>query len=313
MNTRNLFPGVALITLGVLFLGEKLGWFHLDVTDFARFWPLLLILAGINLVLRRTPGGAAALTTVLLAVAVPLAVISAFRTDDRQGAEVYEGQTDETDDERPTPLRRDRFAEPMDSSVREATFQFDGGAGTFVIAAAADSLVEASTRTTVGGYSMSVNRTPETHAAEVSLQLNDNGLHIRGGKLENRVEVNLNPAPLWNFDLDFGAGRADLDLTAYAVRTLTLDAGAADVEVKLGDRAAESWVEIESGVASVTLNVPKTVGCQIELDGALNDSNLEGFSEVGRNLFRTPDYDRAAKKLTIRYEGGLSRVKVKRY
>ncbi|WP_266367118.1 LiaI-LiaF-like domain-containing protein [Tellurirhabdus rosea] len=323
MKSRSIVPGIVLITLGVIFLGEKLDWFHLDLGNLARFWPILLILAGVNIILRRSNSSAAVVTTVLLAVAIPLAVISAFRSN-REKVEVhvdddeddFEWHSDDSDNDTAssgTTPRTDRFAEPMAPDIQQARLKFGGGAGTFTIGAPSDSLVVADTRMTVSSYSMSVSRDDEDHTAEVNLELNDDKFKIRNGKIENRVNLKLNAQPAWEFDLGFGAGKADLDLSAYAVRRLELDAGAAEIDLKLGDRAAESLIDIESGVASVTIRVPKTVGCQIEMQGAMNSQKFVGFTEVSNNRFQSPDYDKAAKKVTIKYEGGMSSVKVERY
>ncbi|WP_379655618.1 LiaI-LiaF-like domain-containing protein [Pseudoxanthomonas sp. UC19_8] len=54
---RHLIPALILIVLGTLFLLENLGFSRLDVGQLiATWWPLLLILGGINLLLRRASG-----------------------------------------------------------------------------------------------------------------------------------------------------------------------------------------------------------------------------------------------------------------
>jgi hypothetical protein len=50
---RHLIPALVLITLGTLFLMENLGFSGLDVRNLiSTWWPVLLILGGINLLLR---------------------------------------------------------------------------------------------------------------------------------------------------------------------------------------------------------------------------------------------------------------------
>ncbi|MDQ1119437.1 MULTISPECIES: DUF5668 domain-containing protein [Pseudoxanthomonas] len=54
---RHLIPALILIVLGTLFLLDNLGFPGLDVRELiATWWPLLLILGGINLLLRRASG-----------------------------------------------------------------------------------------------------------------------------------------------------------------------------------------------------------------------------------------------------------------
>ena len=44
-----------LIGLGVIFLLEQFGWFHLDW--FGKFWPVILIAIGIRVLMKRTGRG----------------------------------------------------------------------------------------------------------------------------------------------------------------------------------------------------------------------------------------------------------------
>ena len=67
------------------------------------------------------------------------------------------------------------------------------------------------------------------------------------------------------------------------------------------------------GAASVTIHVPKEVGCRIKKDGALNLEQLDDFTNVGGGEFVSPGYDATSKKIMIRFEGGISRFKVVRY
>ena len=85
-----------------------------------------------------------------------------------------------------------------------------------------------------------------------------------------------------------------------------------DTEIKLGDKAAETTVKVEAGVAQVELQVPNSVGCRIKLDGALNGKDFDGFIKNG-DSYESPDYAKATKKINIEFDGGLSNLKVKRY
>ncbi|WP_234733595.1 LiaF transmembrane domain-containing protein [Tellurirhabdus bombi] len=319
MQTRGIFPAVLLITVGVIFLGENYGWFHLDWSIFSRFWPLLLVLAGVNIILRRRQSSAAVVTTILLAIAVPLAIVSAMRSNNgdfqvgiHDNDRWNDSEEEDEEEAEESKVQINHFAEPMDSTIRQATLKFEGGAGFFTIGTASDSLVEANSQVTVTNYSMSVEKN-DNNAAVVSMRLNDDQVNLKRGKLKNRVDLKLNDKPFWDFDLDFGAGQADLDLSSYAVRSLDLETGAAKIDLKLGDKAAESDIKISSGVAALTIRVPRTVGCQIEADGALNVKNFEGFNEVSDGIYQSSGYTQSTKKITIRYESGISKIRVERY
>ncbi|SEK87294.1 hypothetical protein SAMN05428989_0978 [Pseudoxanthomonas sp. GM95] len=57
---RHLIPACVLIVLGSLFLLDNLGFSTFDVGHLiATWWPVFLILAGVNLLLKRASGDAA--------------------------------------------------------------------------------------------------------------------------------------------------------------------------------------------------------------------------------------------------------------
>ncbi|GAB3734831.1 LiaI-LiaF-like domain-containing protein [Spirosoma lituiforme] len=353
MQRRNgLFWGIFLLTLGVLFLARRAGVLDVDWHSLVNLWPVLLILAGVNLILERRANPAAFITTVMLAVAVPTTLFG-FLSHDRDRDEFHmrwdngddddnddnnnESESEEEEDEdngsaeneneddyRAERDRRDSetsethtntFSETMESGTREAVLKLSGGAGRFFISEPTSELIKADTKQTVGTYSMSVDRDATTHIPTIELKPTEErqDIDLKDGKFENRVDVHLNATPVWTMDVALGAGQGDLDLSAYAVKSLKLGAGAADLDLKLGAKADQADVKLDVGAASVTVHVPKEVGCQIKKDGALNLEQLDDFTDVGGGEFVSPGYNTAKKKMTIRFNGGISRFKVVRY
>lgn len=353
MQRRNgLFWGIFLLTFGVLFLARRAGWLDVDWHSLVNLWPVLLILAGVNLILERRGNGAAFITTIMLAVAVPTTLFGFFNHDrDRYGlrwnqddgddAESSDRNNDSNDTDndndsndgentddayRSERERRDSgtdvdklqtstFAESMDAETREAVLKLSGGAGRFIIGDPTSELIKADTKQSVGSYSMSVDRDATTHIPTIELKPTEENqdVNLSDGKFENRVDVHLNAKPVWTMDVALGAGQGDLDLSAYAVRSLKVAAGAAELDLKLGAKADVADVKLDVGAASVTVQVPKEVGCRIKKDGALNVEQFDDFTDVGGGEFVSPGYDAAPKKMTIRFDGGISRLKVVRY
>ena len=352
MQRRNgLFWGIALLTLGVLFLARRAGWLDVNWHSLVDLWPLLLILAGVNLILERRGNAAAFVTTVLLAVAVPTTLFGFLSHDRNQDDFSMNWQDDDEGDDEPDndPDNNDRdnednnndeqdnedayrsereqrntdtgsvksssFVESMAPETREAMFKLAGGAGRFIISDPTTELIKADTKQSVGSYSMSVDRNETTHIPTIELKPTEESQHfnLKDGNFENRVTVHLNSTPVWSMDVALGAGQGDLDLSAYAVKSLKIAAGAADLDLKLGAKADQSDVKLDVGAASVTVHVPKEVGCRVKKDGALNIEQLDDFADVGGGEFLSPGYEAAKKKMTIRFDGGISRLKVVRY
>ncbi|GAB3774155.1 hypothetical protein GCM10028818_16600 [Spirosoma horti] len=349
MQRRNgLFWGIFLLTLGVLFLARRAGVLDVDWHSLVNLWPVLLILAGVNVILERRGNPAAFITTVMLAVAVPTTLFGFLShnrdrdefnmrwnhddddddsnnesdddddddngTADRDNEDDYRSERDHRDSET-TETHTNTFSESMEGDTREAVLKLSGGAGRFFISEPTSELIKADTKQTVGTYSMSVDRDATTHIPTIELKPTEEkqNIDLKDGKFENRVDVHLNATPIWTMDVALGAGQGDLDLSAYAVRSLKLGVGAADLDLKLGAKADQSDIKLDVGAASVTVRIPKEVGCQVKKDGALNLEQLDDFTDVGGGEFVSPGYDTAKKKMTIRFNGGISRFKVVRY
>jgi len=347
MKRQNgLFWGIFLLTLGVLFLARRAGWLDVDWHSLVNLWPVLLILAGINLILERRGNPAAFVTTVMLAVAVPTTLFGFFSrnrddfnnewqwNNDGDDAEMNEGddsgsgnnnEPENNEDayqseqekraDAPGVVQQSSFVESMNPDTREAVLKLSGGAGRFIISDPTTELIRAETKQNIGSYSMSVDRDATTRIPTIELKPTEENqtFDFKNGKFENRVEIHLNATPVWTMDVALGAGQGDLDLSSYAVRNLKIEAGAADLDVKLGAKVDQSDVKLEVGAASVTVRVPKEVGVRIKKDGALNIEQLDDFTDVGGGEFVSPGYDAAKKKMMIRFDGGVSRFKVVRY
>lgn len=345
MQRRNgLFWGIFLLTFGVLFLARRAGGLDVDWHSLVNLWPVLLILAGVNLILERRGNPAAFITTVMLAVAVPATLFGFFNHNrDQDGFHMrwnHDDDNDSDDDDSEHSDNRDSddnegdyqaeqerrgikgsgthantFTETMDADTREAVLKLSGGAGRFIISDPTTELIKADTKQSVGTYSMSVDRDPTTHVPTIELKPTDEhqNIDLKDGNFENRVDVHLNTKPIWSMDVALGAGQGDLDLSAYAVRDLKLAAGAAELDLKLGAKVDQTDVKLDVGAASVTVRVPKEVGCRIKKDGALNVEQFDDFTSVGGGEFVSPGYDSAQKKMMIRFDGGISHFKVVRY
>lgn len=341
MQRRNgLFWGIFLLTFGVLFLARRAGRLDVDWHSLVNLWPVLLILAGVNMILERRGSGAAFITTIMLAVAVPTTLFGFFArdhdhfgmrwsqedtdnerddndndtNDDENADEAYRSERERRDTDT-DKIQTNTFSESMDAETREAVLKLSGGAGRFIISDPTAELIKADTKQSVGSYSMSVDRDATTHIPTIELKPTEENqeVNLSDGKFENRVDIHLNAKPIWTMDVALGAGQGDLDLSAYAVRSLKVAVGAAELDLKLGSKVDVSDVKLDVGAASVTVRVPKEVGCRIKKDGALNMEQLDDFTDVGGGEFVSPGYDTATKKMIIRFDGGISRFKVVRY
>jgi hypothetical protein len=321
MNTKNLFLGAIFVLLGLLLLGRNLGWFAFDWSELLRFWPVLIILLGINVLWGRGSVAGTVVLVILISLAIPATIVRHIRDDWRDNHRLnWEWSDRDRNDDRPARRRSGassgtrRLVEPYTDSLSAATFRLRGGAAEFKLRNTTRELVEADARLRFGSASLQKRATNGQTQLTLAMNEKNGGTFWNGDDFDNRVDLRLNPAPRWTVDVAFGAGTVDFDLSPYHVESLKLQTGVASARVRLGDRAPATTVAVESGVAEVTIEVPRGVGCRIETDGALNQKDFDqnDFVRVG-SAYETPGFAQATRTITIRFDGGLGKWKVKRY
>ena len=108
-------------------------------------------------------------------------------------------------------------------------------------------------------------------------------------------------------------GELDFDFSDYRVEKLNVDSGLASLKLRLGSKAPNSEIEVQSGLAEIKIEVPENVGCEIKTSGALNGTTFPGFEQINSKQWRSIGYDKATNKMNIRLQGGLSDLSVSRY
>lgn len=357
-KSNGIFWGGLLIIVGGFWLLRNLGFLDIDWYEIARFWPILLILAGLSLLAsgRERNGWGGGVAGILIALAV-LGGIT-HRTDrafdegrnnwnfdwdddssnkdkewdfgyrnrnrnrerlqdeNRDRSRKYEedyNQDKDDDKSDKRDVRNRHYEYEMEGGLKEATLNFEGGAGEFKLKGSTDKLFEAESRSSIGGFRSDIRNNRNANSAVIDFKMESGKINLKKGNNENSVEFNLNKKPLWNIDLGLGAGEAKFDLSDFRVKSLKVSTGVADLNLKLGDRVNRIDVKIESGVASVTLEIPKSVGCEVRIDGMLNDKNMGDLQKISDGLYRSPGFDQATNKIMVDYNAGLSEVNIRRY
>jgi hypothetical protein len=346
-RSKGIFWGGLLIALGTVWLLRNMGFLHIDWHQVSRFWPVLLILAGIGLLASGGERGSVGrgISGILIALAVLAGITHRtersldrhrdnwdFRWDDNDDDKNDDDEWDfgdrkrerdrgyddddensQNEDSEKIDVKNGHYEYDMENNLREATLNFEGGAGDFKLKGNTGKLFEADTHSSVGQFSANIRNNRNANTAVIDFKMENNHVELKNGDQENDVAINLNEKPIWNIDLGIGAGKADFDFSSYKVKSLKVSTGVADLDLRLGDRVPQADVQIESGVASVTLEIPKSVGYEVRIDGALNVKNMDDLEKIDDNLYRSTDFETATHKVAIRYDAGLSKVKIKRY
>ncbi|MES2797480.1 MAG: DUF5668 domain-containing protein [Bacteroidota bacterium] len=330
-SNRNYISAGILILLGLLFLGRELNILDFHWGDLARFWPVLLILIGINIIFGGKAGGSTSwIFFIIFLLAIPFGVVrhcennwdhhdNGFRWNDKNWNHDNENDHNDNDNDNNDHFSKSQsFSEEMTPAIKSARLVLEGGVAGIDIDGTTTKLFEADTKSTFSDFS--VSNTVENGTANVRFTMknrNENKGHVDidtdnfDGK--NEAKIKLNPDIEWNMEYKFGVSGADLDLSPFNVKSLDIKTGVSGVDIKLGDKANDMQVDIDAGIAGINLKVPNGVGVRIKTDSFLSGNNFEGFTKDASGYYISPDYNKTTNKITVNYKGAFASFDVDRY
>jgi hypothetical protein len=294
MNTSRFFWGTFLVVAGILILLAKLNVMTLQLGSLWKFWPLVLVLWGIGVFT-----GARAIRALLAVIgAIFLALI------------IYGLWEDWGAGREPRDLTSQTFMETYDSTLHLASLKFVSGAGAFTLRDTCAALFRAETETDFGKYE--IDSRTGSDGKDVTLRLANRTIDFHPGG-RNSVTMSLRPGPVWTLDFELGAAKLDADLSPFNAENIEIKTGAADVRLRLGDRAEQCRVKIHAGVSSISVLVPESAGCEISSESGLSSKAFSGFVERGEGKYRTANFDAASRRIFLTFKAGVSSLKVVRY
>ncbi|MYC05659.1 MAG: hypothetical protein F4X57_00495 [Chloroflexi bacterium] len=293
------FPlfAVLLIALGGLLLMQTTGVLSWNLWAIIwRLWPILLIAIGINIILgARMPWVASVLIAAVLAVGIALAAFS--------GAFTINGFRNGTEE-------IGSFHELL-GETESVGVNINFGAGELRL----DSLPPGSPNLVEADFQgreaeVSVNRFERSAALDISngdfdfgfLRINDRAIW----------DVSLSPSPTMFLDLNAGASEMTLDLSRLKVHDLSIDAGAADIEIVMPSDTGNVNADIDIGAADLIIIIPEGVGARIDADTAAGSLSIDQgrFRKQG-DFYLSPDFEVLANRIYLSIDSGASSVEIR--
>lgn len=309
MKPRYIFWGVLFISFGLLILINNITDIELEWSIFWKLWPAVLILWGIVLIIKNDilKNILIGLTALVLALAVFSCFDSGFNFFHRH---ILDNDAIVEIDEDGESSIKD-FYEPYAGNIKYASLNFDAGAGAFYIEDTTGGLISAVARSSKGNYSLF--RSDSEDRAEINFKMEKNHFRIVDGKIKNKVEMKLNPEPVWDLDFDLGAAAVEFDLSDYKTDKIKIDVGAASVKVRLGDKIEQMNLEIDAGASYIEIGVPESSGCEVRSHSFLSSKDFDDFEKIKTGLYRTENFEQSRNKIYIKLDSGISSLKVYRY
>jgi hypothetical protein len=302
MSYRKIFWGVVLVLIGILFILKNTGVLYFNWHTIWNLWPVLLILWGISIIPVKDWIKA---VLSIITVIITFAVVQQYGNNDNWHLRFK--YNDDNDTEITEPVTQN-LSEDMDSIVKYATLVLNIGVGEFSINDTCSKLIELDRTGSEGKYNMTSEDSDSSRVIKLSLEKAE-----FKGDVKNEVKMKLNAIPIWDLELNVGAAEVNFDLSPFKTRKVNIQGGASNVEVKLGDAYPENDVNIEAGAASITIRVPKAVGCEITTNTFLASKNFDGFDKIDNHHYQTAGFKTATKKIHINMEAGMASIDVIRY
>ena len=301
------------ITSGVwfVFIGLILLLHNLDVIDFnfiatIKYWPLLIVIVGINLIVQNKEYGSYLKIScnVLFLGWVFYVGMTAPKSDWAGMKGVYFPNLD-NDASFTNEVRL-----PMDSvGINEASLQLNGGASKLTISGdPGEDLIVAKSPENGMAMNLENKKTENEHKLELNIK------PTNGGKESGAVETKINNKIPWNMEINVGASNVSADLSTIDFKKIEVNSGASTIDFTLGNPSISiAKLDIASGASSITLHIPKEVAVKLTYESFLSKNNFEGFQPLVDGVTKTANYDTSSKKFDISVEGATNTVNITRY
>lgn len=291
--------GLILIGIGLIFLLNTLGiatfrlWYFLS-----RFWPVLLILFGLNLILKKSKLWWIIPLLIFFifigAIIMPNSILRRF--DD--GLFIYRSSNDKT------------------LNVYQEDRQFDQDLEKLKI-----DLLYGANRLNINTLNskndlFDLRLTYNNERPDLSYQKVNNIGYMK--VMQNKtVNIGLDPEN-WSIDLTkeipldisikAGAGDIWLDLKELKVDNLNIEAGVGQLNITYPNYSSQT--EIKAAAGNIKLNIPENAGLRIESKTVINNNNFEsiGLIKLYKDVYQSKNYGDVENKINIKISTSASNI-----
>jgi len=301
MKFRNIFWGIILILIGILFTLQNLSVIDFDWYNLWRLWPVILVLWGISILPVKNMIKAGLVILVLLgSIFYMMDRTVQWRNEDYSISYYDDNDYRDVDQE---------FTIPYEDSAVYASLDMEVAASTFSLVDESFDLVDFVKRGSSIEYKYSVKQTDSV--VDIDIYLKDEV--VLKTHSHNRTDMSLNPQPIWDLHFEIGAADVEFDLSGLKISDLDIEGGAAAIMVKLGDDLPTTKVNIETGASSIKLKVPEESGCDLNITSVLSGKSISGFEKIDHGHYRTENFDEAENKIYLVVETAVSSYSIIRY
>ena len=262
-----------------------------------RFWPLILILVGLDILIGWSRSGIAAALVLSLGLLLILGCLLAA---------IYWGSPERG-------METESLVQEM-KDVGEATIEIELAAGDLIIGSLTDSpnLMEGQFRYRGEGLGASKSFKVLDGRGRLRLESRRGAFFWPFRGRGYRWEIELTPQIPLTLSIETSIGGAALDLRGLQVASLDLNVGVGSVNVIFPVSAGLTIAKVDGGVGDLTLEIPSNVAAMIQVDLGIGSLDIDGgrFPKSG-DRYLSPDFATAENRLELEVEGGIGRISVR--
>lgn len=295
-NVGRILTGLIFVLIGVLALADNLGWLSVSWENLWYFWPIIIIAVGLSIISINNLIWKVVLTIFGIAALVIMGWFITFGSPNFAQPVAVE-----------TVLNKDS------EDVQKFDFDIKTGASDINVTSFSDeSLGKVIFKSNL--LKLSDSSSFDKGVQNISLSTySKNGHSWIFGDIKNSWDVYLNRDLPLDLSIDAGASNIDLDLEYLRLNNLEIKTGASSLDIRIGSLEKDINIDIDAGVSSIVIKVPKYSGLEVNVDGGLNSKNMLDLQKISDSLYRSIDYDKSEDKITITSKMGVSSFTLERY
>lgn len=294
LDFGRLLVGLFVISFGIFLLAQSANLIPQDITiNIFQFWPLLVVAVGLSFLDTSRP------MTFLIGLAVFIIVAAMV------GTMIWKGTSGGTRMQN-VPIEIDKGG-----NVNLAKVSITANVADVEIKGGAKKLAEGSFETDNAEFKKNSNVSDQTQNVTMDIS-NPSGWNPFIENRKNNMNLRLNSGLPMDLVFNFNVVNAKIDLSDMEIESVGIESNVSDLELTLSDRRDLSQVDIRANVGQTKIFLPQSLGARVIMNSGIFSKDLRGFDKISETEYRTPDYDKAAKRVEMNLNIDVSDLKIER-
>ncbi|GGH04685.1 hypothetical protein FAZ19_05465 [Sphingobacterium alkalisoli] len=305
MNSK-ITTGIWFIFFGIIILLHNFGVVNFNFYAIFKYWPLIIVAIGANLILQNRKFGTLITSIINVAICIFLMIIGLTSSEKFSFNNFANINIENSND---TLGLQQVVSLPFTDDIQKVGFEVNAGATALLLDShPSEELIKASSPS--GNMGLKLKVTGENPLEKIEL-INKIKNDSSPG---NTINFALNKNPIWNMEFNIGASSFKGDLSAYKLAYLSINSGAASIDLTFGQpNVGITTIEINTAASSCKIQLPKSAACMIENDSFLSGKKFKGLDIKEGNKHKTTNFDNEENKYIIKITGAANSLSINRF